>query len=505
MKAQQGRSAGIVRIGLFNLLLRLLISPLAFVFSLLIAKYLSSVSIETFGAWQSIYVLITGYFLVPADVLSTIASRYAAEGKKIGGIIVINALAGAIVLSVYFMIVPFISGFGGSEYEVYFYDAGILLFLYYVLDIAKAVSLGRSPRVSAIGNAAFQLVRLIAAVVFIYEFNLSILAVILAYSLGYLSQILTYVKFTKADFSVDLKVAIASIRKSVVFITSYIQGVIEASMVWISVYLLRSYDPVSYFESALIISNIVIWSSSASDGLFLKLAESKDPKVLETALKLFFAAGSLFLLLAMVDGLPLLYILRSDYISAFTSLIILSVSNFVRSIYGIFYRAIYMADVTLNVENTEELRGPTARLIRSNVLISAIGVALSSGIIYFLSKSSLSPGYGYPIVATVISVGLLVNSLGMVITSFLTAKKLYNFDFPVKETVIPLLATAVVSSLFLMWFSIHGVPKLRTLEEIKDTLLISLAAGSIYLAINWTLNPYVKELAKRAIMRIKNL
>ncbi|MEW9490623.1 MAG: teichoic acid transporter [Candidatus Aramenus sulfurataquae] len=505
MKVQQGKRTGIVRIGLFNLLMRLLISPLAFVFSLLIAKYLSSISIDTFGAWQSIYVLITGYFLVPADVLSAIAGRYAAEGKKIGGLIAINSLAGAVVLSVYFIIVPFLSSFGGSEYEVYFYDAGILLFLYYVLDITKAVSLGKSPRVNAIGNVAFQLVRLVTAVVFIYKFNLSILAVILAYSLGYLSQILTYVKFTKADFSVDFKIAIASIRKSVVFITSYIQGIIEASMIWIAVYLLRSYDPVSYFESALIISNIVIWSSSASDGLILKLAESKDARVLETALKLFFAVGSLFLLFAVVDGLPLLYILRSDYISAFTALTILSVSNFVRSIYGIFYRAIYMADVTLNVESTEELRGPTARLIRSNVLISAIGVVLSGGIIYFLSKSDLSPSYGYPLVATVISVGLLVNSLGMVITSFLAAKKLYNFNFPLKEAIVPILATAVVSLLFLTWFSIHGMPKLRTLEEIKEILLISLASGSLYLAINWILNPYVKELVKRVIMEIKNL
>ncbi len=503
MKTKQERPIGVVRVGLFNLALRLLISPLAFVFSYLVARYLSSISIETFGAWQSIYVLITGYFLVPADVLSNIASRYAAEGKKIGGLIIINAAAGGIALIVYFFVTPFVSSFGGTGYEKYFYYAGILLFLYYVLDITKAVSLGKSPRVGAIGNALFQIVRLATAVVLIYKLNLSILAVILAYSLGYLSQILTYTKFTRADFSVDMGLAWRSIRKSAVFITSYIQGIIETSIVWVSVYLLRSYDPVSFFESASVISNIVMWSSSASDGLFLKLAESKDPSVLETAVKLFFTVGSLFLLFALVNGFPLLYILRPEYISAFTALVILSVSNFMRAIYSIFYRAIYMADTTLSVESNEELRGPTARLIRGNVLISAIGVALSTSIIYFLSRADL--GSDYPLVATIISVGLLVNSTGMLLTSFFGAKKLYSFRFPLREALVPVLATAVISFLFIWFFSVYGVPKLRTIGEIVDVIEISLISGSIYLAINWLWNPYAKELVLRAVKMVKNL
>ncbi|MEM1859912.1 MAG: hypothetical protein QW396_05765, partial [Metallosphaera sp.] len=87
---------GLVKIGIFSLALRLIGSPISFLFSLVVARYLSAISVETFGAWQFIFVLVTGYFTIPGDLLSNITSRYTAEGKPVGGILVIDMITAVI-------------------------------------------------------------------------------------------------------------------------------------------------------------------------------------------------------------------------------------------------------------------------------------------------------------------------------------------------------------------------------------------------------------------------
>lgn len=207
------------------------------------------------------------------------------------------------------------------------------------MKASNAISLGRGPRVNAIAALTFQLIRLGVAVYGLLILRLSIEAVILAYMLGYIAQIGINMFFVKANFRRDLHVAFMALRKSVVFMIPYIQYILEATLTWVAVFLVRNTVPVSYFESALIISNLVIWSTGAFSGLIPKLSETKDPSVIETSLKLFSLASSLFLLLALADGLPLLYLLRPEYVAAYISLIILSISNLLRGFFQIFTQA----------------------------------------------------------------------------------------------------------------------------------------------------------------------
>jgi len=495
------RKPGLVRIGLFNFLLRLAISPLSFVFSLLMAKYLSDISSVTFGAWQTMFVLITGYFVIPADIFSNITSRYAAEGKKVGGILLINGIAGALGISIYLSIIPFITPLLGGNFAKYFYFSSILVFLFYIFYITRSIALGRSPRVSAISASIFQIIRLLSGIILMFIFNLSIYAVILAYSLGYIAQILINVLFTNANLQIDLKIAFKAIKKSIVFITSYIQNIIEASLVWIAVYLVRTSEPVSYFESALIIANIIMWSSSITDGLILKLAEKKDPYLLETATKLFFLAGSFFLVLTFVDGDPLLFILRHEYIEAFFALIVLSISNFFRSLYTIFYRGIYMADTTLSTEGSGELKGITANLIGKNIFISTIGLAFSTLLMIILRNFNFS----YPALAIAITLGLLINSIGMLITAYVSAKNIYGLIFPKIESIVPLISAVISSLPFLIQYIEGNLPKFRAVHEIEIMLIYTLISSSIFVTINIALNPYARQLFIIIIKRIKNL
>lgn len=86
---------GLVRVGIYNLLIKLVIAPLSFAFSLLVVKYLSNppYGLEVFGTWQYIFTLIIGYFTIPADMFSLLTSRYSSEGRPVGGLLILNGVS----------------------------------------------------------------------------------------------------------------------------------------------------------------------------------------------------------------------------------------------------------------------------------------------------------------------------------------------------------------------------------------------------------------------------
>ncbi|EZQ10859.1 hypothetical protein CM19_03235 [Candidatus Acidianus copahuensis] len=496
-KAQN--TPGLTRIGIFNLLIKTAVMPFSFLFSLLAVRYLSSISIETFGAWQYIFVLITGYFTIPADLFSAITSRYSSENKPVGGIIILNGLAGALSSIVYVFLIPyFISA--SHYYEPLYFLAGLfLIVLIYLSKITGSTSLGKSPRVIAISAMAFQLIRLSSGIILMFLLHLSIIAVIFAYSLGYLAQIIINMFLSKANLKVDFKLAIIAARKSLVFIMNYVQLIIEATLVWVVVEAVHSTEPVSYFESALIIANIIIWSQASVDGLILKLHENKDAKIVETALKLFAISSGIFIMLIIVDGDKLLYVLRPEYIDSIFALYVLSVSNFLRGLYSIFYKAIYMKDESLSPESVNEFKGNTASLTVKNVIISAISVSIVSALIFLLGDKG-NVEENSPFLALLMSSAVLTNSIGMLFYSFKISKRLYNFSMPTKEFLLPILISIISGFPFILAKTEYG----KTLYELRIMTEESILGLTIYVILNLVLNPYAKQLLKSGISFLKN-
>ncbi|WP_409366396.1 hypothetical protein ACI49J_10535 [Metallosphaera sp. D4-4] len=490
---------GLVKIGIFSLALRLIGSPISFLFSLVVARYLSAISVETFGAWQFIFVLVTGYFTIPGDLLSNITSRYTAEGKPVGGILFIDMITAVISSVIYVVLVPYFVSISHYDEPIYFYLGVLLIFTIFFMKASNAISLGRGPRVNAIAALTFQLIRLMVAVYGLLILRLSIEAVILAYMLGYIAQIGINMFFVKANFRRDLHVAFMALRKSVIFMIPYIQYILEATLTWVAVFLVRNTVPVSYFESALIISNLVIWSTGAFSGLIPKLSETKDPSVIETSLKLFSLASSLFLLLALADGLPLLYLLRPEYVAAYISLIILSISNLLRGFFQIFYTSVYMNDQTLSVESREELKGHLARLAKRNSALSVIGTGIAIGLMGFLYLSHVTDPAIY---SASMSLGLLINSVAILVSAFQSSKELYNFHFPLPEVSVPV-ASSLVIGLFFMFYPILPIHGSRF---IQDVYIMAERAGLAlipFIVVNLALNKYSRQIVSGAIGIIK--
>ncbi|QGA55181.1 oligosaccharide flippase family protein [Sulfolobus sp. E5-1-F] len=482
-------SVRVTRIGIINLLTRALGAPISFIFTLLVARYLSNppYGIIYFATWQTLYVLTIGYFTIPANLFSLITSRYSAEKKNVGGIVIINLIAGIISGLVFAILVPYYISLTKLDVPIYFYSAISLIVLTYLLTVTNSIAQGRTPKIIGISALIFQILRLITGIIFMFIFNLSILAVILAYSIGYLAQILFNLFFIRANLKIDFMVAFSAVRKAVVYIANYIQYILEASMVWITLAIVKSDLVVAYFESAIIVSNIQIWSQAIYTGLMAKLAEDKNPSIISDSIRLYSIVGSLFLILIYIDGYGLLYKLRPEYTGAIFSLYILTFSNFIRGLYSIFYQSITMADPTLSVESKNEFKGHLFKLTTSNLLYSLLGLGISTALIYFFSS------YSPYLLAAFMSVGIVVNSFSMLFTSYKTCKGIYNFSFPLREFLIPL-------SLGALSLPISMVYRPVSFLAMGVYAIIVISFFTLY---NYAFNPYGRRLVIAIIREFK--
>lgn len=489
MKEKQ-QEVRLVYTGVRNLFLRIVTAPLSFIFTYLVAKYLSSLpnGEVIFASWQSLYVLVLGYFTIPADVFSTLTSRYASENKPVGGIILFNFITGAISSLIYISLVPYLSNALGYRDYFAFYLAAVMILIFYIYRVSLAIARGRTPLVIGVSTMAFQVIRLLTVIVAFYVFHFTISGVIYAYVAGYLVQLTVNLFHINSNLKLDIKVALNIVKKSVVTIISYLQLIIEATIVWITIILIHNDIPVAYFESALIVSNVVTWSYSLYDGLIAKLSESKDPSIITTSLNLYFFISSLWLTVVITEGHALLFHIRREYLEAIYALMILSISNYLRGLYSIFYYAIVMKDKLLGVDEMENpFKGITAKLNLTNIRFSVIGV-LGSALLVYLFRNY--PPY---IIAVSMSIGPLVNSIWLAKTSYSIAKSEYKFSVPKKESLTSVL---IMSALSLVFYNLNFTSYL-------DIVIYGLIVTILFTAISYFVNPYAKIFIKSLLKELR--
>ncbi|MEM3269009.1 MAG: teichoic acid transporter, partial [Saccharolobus sp.] len=170
MEKDEKERVRFTRIGISNLLLRLLIAPISFIFTFLVARYLSNYPYnETyFAAWQTLYVFTIGYFTIPADLFSLITSRYSAEKRSVGGIVLLNLLSGILASMIFIVLVPYYMFLTKLNIPLYFYSAVSLIVLTYLLKITNAIAQGRTPKIVGVSATIFQILRLASGLIFMY-------------------------------------------------------------------------------------------------------------------------------------------------------------------------------------------------------------------------------------------------------------------------------------------------------------------------------------------------
>jgi hypothetical protein len=489
------KRTSVVKVGLINFSLRLLGAPISFAFSYIVAHHLSGIDLALFGLWQSVFVYITGLFSIPASSISNVTSKLAAEGKGVGGLILINLAIGGISGLAYVLLQPYLIPASSNLDPTAVELAVIMLVVYYLLTSSNAVARGRTPTVVGVSAITFQLVRLGFLLYAFFVLKMTILGVVLAYTLGYLSQIAVNMGFVRANFSLDRRSTIEGLKAALVLSVAYVQYVLEASLVWLANWLAQSTVPASYFESAIIVTNIVFWAGSLSDGLIKRFTESRDPSNLTIALKLLASAGSLVLVLDLVGLYPLLYYIRPEYTASLVIAVILALSNFARMTFMAYYNALVVLDTTLG----KSLTGPMGRMLLYNVIFAIIPLSVASVLLFLVSKGFFEVSgltdqpwfYGL-----VMASAMLTNSVLMVVNAHQVTNRIVKVDFPGRNFVNASVAVAIAAGAFLPFSFVSSVWK---------AFVVVLSAGVLYLLISYLIDDYTKLLVARTLQEIKRV
>jgi len=214
LSKEEQQKVRLVYTGVRNLTLRIITAPLSFIFTYLVAHYLSSLPNGeiVFASWQSLYVLVMGYFTIPADTFSLLSSRYTSENRPVGGLILLNLTLGGIASLIYVLLVPYlISSLHYVDYLA-FYSIALIIISFYLYRISYSIVRGKSPLVVGTTALAFQIVRLATVVVAFYAFHLTILGVVYAYFASYLTQTLLSIPRIRANLKPDFKVAFTTAK-----------------------------------------------------------------------------------------------------------------------------------------------------------------------------------------------------------------------------------------------------------------------------------------------------
>ncbi|AHC50903.1 hypothetical protein SUSAZ_02120 [Sulfolobus acidocaldarius SUSAZ] len=483
-----------IYVGLFNFGTRIVSAPISFIFTYLVAHYLSNLNNGQviFATWQSMFVLIMGYFTLPADIFSLVTSRFSAENRPVGGILLVNLITGVISSLIYILLIPYLMSTIGYYNTVALYSGIIVILMFYVFRITIAITRALSPKMIGISGLVFQISRLAIVLALFYVFKIDILAVSLAYGVGYLAQTLVYSKFIKSNLKVDLKTTIEIIKKSLITIISFIQLILEATIVWMTLAITNDAITVAYFESAIIISNIVTWTYSLYDGLITKLSETKSPEVVENFVKLYFVVSAFFLSIVIIEGRGLLYHLRPEYMQAFITFIIISISSFLRGLNTLFYQAIVMIDRALGSEERFDIKKSyTARLNTSNTIFAILGVGITTILIYIYRGSSPA------LLSSLMTIGVTVNSVWMTISSARICKSLYSMKFPVKDIITSTFISIFTTLIGIMFFSSDF--------SYLYMFITALIGSGIFISLSYVSSPFARYIIKRGLMEIRKI
>jgi len=490
----KGRTS-VIRVGLTNLALRFLGSPVSFAFSYLVAHHLSHIDLALFGLWQSVFIYITGLFSVPSGALSSMISKFAAQGKAVGGLILLNLALGAVSGLAYELLQPFLIPPQANVDPPATALAIIMLITYYLLTSTNGIARGRTPTVIGVSTFAFQAVRFATVLVAFYLFKMTVLGVILAYSLGYLTQIVINLFFAKANLKVDTEVVKEGSLGALALSIAHIQSILEASLVWIANYLTQSTVPASYFESAVIVTNVITWSASLADGLIRRFAESRDPASLESVLRLYASAGILTLVIDLVGAHALLYYIRPEYVASVLIAVVLALSVLVRILSSAYYSALLILDETLG----KSLKSPLTRMLVRNVVYASAILFFAALTLYALATSRLRI-LGFTdepwAFGMVMALAMLGDSIVMVFNAHRTTRSLTRIKFPVGNYLRNSLAAFVV---------LVAMMPLSFVSSIWKALALVIVAGLSYLGLAYVLDGFTRTLLLKTVRELKNV
>lgn len=486
--------------GLISLSVKLLSVLTGAIFTIIVTRQLTP---EEFGTWGLIGGIIV-YAVAINPIINYWVTRELARGENSGKTgIFSSGIFSIIGVFVYIIAAYFVGVQSNVDIEILLF-ASILIPLMFINDTLTAINLGKKPHVTSYGFLVFEILKIPAALIFIYYFKMGIEGAIIATFIAYVGSIIILGIHSRKYIRSNFQKQYVMKWIKLFWLPTYrnIPSLLSLSDVVIFSIITGSVVGVAYYSAARTIGVLVNHTRAFSRGLYPKLLETQKQEFLQENLIRMFYFSFPLIAVSIVFAKPGLYVLNPIYQEAFLIVIIFTLRSFLTTLNKIFFQALQgMEEVDRNKKSTfkDYIKSklvwfPTFQLIRHGIYIISLVLML-----YLLSSDSKSD---IELVTYWVLIGLIIE-IPLTIYIIKLVRGTFTLKIDWKSFSKYLGITALIFGIIFLLME-EFLEYKESIFEFLPSLLIFIIGGMLaYVGITYAIDKKIKRLIDSILIELR--
>lgn len=454
-----------------------------------------NVPLTEFGVWQYIF-LLAFYFTFPGGISNYWVTRYIARGFKAAKTgLTINLTFSTLSLAILLLISPYAAKTVNTN-PMYFTLGSFMIPAMLLVSSLEAIAGGCVPHVTSYGSATFEITKVILGLITIVYMKTGLYGAISSIIMAYLAQaifLLVSLRGYVAEGNIEWNTAKKWLRTGWVPIYTYLVSLLMSLDAFIVTLLTFSSEPIALWKAALMITNVVGYSTLLASALYPKLLSGGSEKDVETSFKLVLMLAVPSTVGALLLAEPLLKIFKFEYVAASMILRVSTLTVFLGCIGGV------LNSVIIGTEKIDTEDVPFRKLLKSRLFLlptlSYIYAFTYLPLIYAFTTVIINLHIEPVYVNVVLACNLvaLLASTPILIYKYRLAKRVLPFKFPIKSLAKYAVASAVLACILILFY-----PK-----GFFQTMMLVLTGAFAYFLILFIIDKDTRDLIARILSTLK--
>jgi O-antigen/teichoic acid export membrane protein len=469
------------------------------IFTLIVTRQLS---VEEFGTWGLINGIII-YAIIIHPIVSYWSTRETARGGNTGKTAISTTGVFSSIGILIYLIVAYVVGIQSNANVDVLLFAVILVPVIFINEGLNAIITGFKPHAKSYGFMVFEITKIPVALLLVYYFQWGLEGAIIASVVAYLASIVVLFSYAREKLNGVLKKSFIKKWINLCWVPLYrtAPSLISMSDVIVFSIITGSVVGVAYYTAARTIGFLVTHTRAIGAGVYPKLLEGGNEKILQVNLMQFFYIAFPLMALSITLAKPGLFALNPIYTLAVPVVILLTLRQFLTTMNLLLFQALQgIEKVDLDKKSTFKdyaksklILFPTFQIIRHVVYIGSLVIIL----VLINSEDNTEIN----LVIYWAAIGLIVE-----IPLFMYIVRLTNKSFTLKlnfKSIFKYLSSSVI--IFgIMYLSMEEylVYNNSIFEFLPRVIIFAIAGISSYLVVTYFMNKEIKSLVKAVIKEL---
>lgn len=471
------------------------------VFTLIVTRKLS---VEEFGTWGLINGIII-YAMVISPIITYWVSREVARGERTANTAIIStgilSIAGVLI----YLVAAFIVGLQSDADLNILLFATILIPILFIEHSLTAINLGHNPQASSYGFLVFEILKILAALLFIYYLKFGLEGAILASCVAYIGKIGIQAFYSKDQLRSKFQKNHLIKWLKLFWVPTYrtLPSLLALSDVVVFSIMTGSVVGVAYYTSARTIGLLVNHVRGLNKGLYPKLLQSEKHEFLQENLikSLYFAFP--LLAFSITFAKPGLFALNPIYQIAAPLVVFIGIRTFLTTLNRMLYDShLAMEDIDKEGKKASSkdyfksklVLIPTLEIVKQGVYVGVLAILLY---IYSFQTDSV-----IDLVLYWVAISLVIEIPITLYMTYLTKK---SFKIKIdKNSIFKYLLTSVIVFGIIGLFMEENLEYKNSIFEFLPSLLLYAIISIIgYLVITYLIDNRTRLLIKGIMNEVR--